>query len=58
MCMNPLKALPYPAGGLIGGSLIKSAFDGKKKNKPEAVGAPMVTQGVTGPSPSLNPYGG
>jgi hypothetical protein len=52
MCFNPVKALPYAVGGLVGGSMLKSAFGGKKAKASTAEPAATSTAGTIGPSPS------
>ncbi len=49
MCMNPMKALPYAVGGLVGGSMLKNAFGDKKRKPDERV---TSTPGTIGASPS------
>lgn len=49
--MNPMKALPYAVGGLVGGPLLKSAF-GKKK-RPDGRIEERSTAPTFGASPSI-----
>lgn len=59
MCMNPMKALPYAVGGLVGGSVLKSVF-GKKKDKTR-IDEPVRTTSATAAAQSsgaANPYTG
>jgi hypothetical protein len=51
--LNPMKILPYAAGGLLGGKILSSVFggDSNKKKTPAAPAPVRTTQGVVGPAP-------
>jgi hypothetical protein len=54
--MNPpMKVAPYAIGGLLGGSLLKSAFGSKGGNHKQQPAAqqPMTSTGTVGPAPSF-----
>lgn len=53
--MNPVKALPYAVGGLLGGTAIKAMFKKKGGAAPSSPSA-TTTPGVVGPSPSAMGY--
>lgn len=61
MCMNPMKALPYAVGGLLGGTLLKKAFGGGSNNKSSAAAPVTSSAGTITANPSgapINPYAG